>query len=121
MNSSKLFAVKRDGAALIVALPEVAVTFADEKIQAEVQDILERLMEPSISNIVFDFSECPYFSSAILVAMLTLRKRIQEKHGQFAMCNASKDGLRILRTTAFDSTLPYFKSREEALEAVSNL
>ena len=113
--------MKRDGATLIVALPKVAVTFADEQIQLEVQDILERLMEPSISNVVFDFDECPYFSSAILVAMLTLRKQIQEKHGQFVMCNASKDGLKILRTTGFDSMLPYFKSREEASEAVLKL
>jgi anti-anti-sigma factor len=121
MNTTKLFTVKRDGATLIVALPKAAVPFADAQIQAEVQNILERLIEPSISNVVLDLGECPYFGSAILVAMLTLRNQVQEKRRQFAMCNASKDGLRILRTTGFDSTLPYFKSREEALEAVSKL
>ncbi len=119
MNSSKLFAVKRDGATLIVSLPRVAVTFADEQIQAEVQDILERLMEPSISNIVFDFSECPYFSSAILVAMLNLRNQVQEKRGQFAMCNASKEGQEILRTSRFDTAFRYFESREEALASMN--
>lgn len=83
------------------------------------QDILERLMEPSISNVVLDFDECPYFGSAILIAMLTLRNQVQEKHGQFAMCNASKEGLEILRTTRFDTALPYFKSQEEALASIN--
>ncbi len=119
MNISKLFAVKRDGATLIVALPKVAVTFADEQIQAEVQHILERLIESSISNVVLDLGECTYFSSAILVAMLTLRNQVQEKRGQFAICNASEEGLEILRTAKFDTLLPYFKSREEALASMN--
>ncbi len=120
MNTSKLFTVKRDGATLIVALPKAAVTFADEQIQAEVQDILERLIEPSISNVVLDLGECPYFGSAILVAMLTLRNQVQEKRRQFAMYNASQEGHEILRTARFDTALPYFKSREEALASMNH-
>ena len=119
MNTSKLFTVKRDGATLIVALPKAAVTFADEQIQAEVQEILERLVEPSISNVVLDFGECPYFGSAILVAMLTLRNQVQKQRGQFAMCNASKVGQEILRTARFDTAFPYFKSRAEALASMN--
>ncbi len=119
MKISKLFTVERDGATLIVALPKAAVTFADEQIQAEVQEILERLVEPSISNVVLDFGECPFFGSAILVAMLTLRNQVQEKRGQFAMCNASKEGQEILRTARFDTASPYFKSREEALASIN--
>ncbi len=119
MNTSKLFTVKRDGATLIVALPKAAVTFADEQIQAEVQDILERLIEQSISNVVLDFGECPYFGSAILIAMLTLRNQLQEKRGQFAICNASKEGQEILRTSRFDTAFRYFKSLEEALASMN--
>ncbi len=103
----------------MVALPKAAVTFADEQIQAEVQHILERLNESSISNVVLDLGECPYFGSAILVAMLTLRNQVQEKRRQFAMCNASKEGLEILRTARFDTVLPYFKSRVEALASIN--
>ncbi len=119
MNTSKLFTVKRDGATLIVALPKAAVTFADEQIQAEVQDILGRLSQPSIRNVVLAFGECPFFGSAILVAMLTLRNQVQEQRGRFAMCNASKEGLEILRTARFDTVLPYFNSREEALASIN--
>ncbi len=119
MKNSKLFTVKRDGATLIVALPKAAVTFADEQIQAEVHDILKCLIEPSVSNVVLDFGECPFFGSAILVAMLTLRNQVQENRGQFAMCNASKEGQEILRAARFDTVMPYFKSREEALASMN--
>ena len=114
MKTSKLFTVERDGATLIVALPKTAVTFADEQIQAEVQDILGRLIEPSLSNVVLDFGECLFFGSAILVAMLTLRNQVQENAGSLRCATLLK---RVMRFCGRQGLIPrcHTSSREKKL------
>lgn len=118
MNRSRVFNVTQDGATLVVALPATAVTFADEEIQAELEGILERVKVPTIGHVVLDFNACPYFGSAVLIALFALKDQVKEKQGRFAMCNASQIGREILQTAKLDTTFPYFESQAEALAAV---
>ncbi len=119
MDESEIFTIEQDGVTLIVALPKTEITFADDQINAGVHGILELLRKDSLSNLVVDFGQSPYFGSIVLGAVLTLQNAIHEKKGRFAICNLSTVGQEIIRISRFDSVWPIFETRQEALVSVN--
>jgi len=120
MVEPNLFTIDRDGAILIVALPNTPVSFFDEEILEEVESICEILKDPAITNLVMDFGQCPYFGSAILGAVVTLYINVRDRQRHFTACNITKDGRELLQISKFDTLWPIFDSREEALNSIKH-
>ena len=113
-----LFTIDRDGENLIIALPETVLSVVAEDIQEEAQTILEHVNDPTVTNLVMDFGQCPYVGSALLNTILAFYKAVRDKQGHFSACNLSKGTREILLISKLDTLWPVFDSRVEALESV---
>ena len=119
MDETQLFTIDRAGTTLIITLPGTSITFEDEQISAGVQIALKQLKDPKLTDLVIDFSQTPYFGSAILGATLVLRNATIRQKGRFAICNLSRVGLEIIKTSKFDSLWPIFDTLTESLDEMN--
>ncbi len=70
--------------------------------------MLQEEMKEEISthkNILLDFSEVDYISSAGLRTLLFLHKNIQESGGAFSLSNCNEIVLDVFKMTGFDTML----------------
>jgi anti-anti-sigma factor len=120
MARSRIFSTERQGDTLILVLPGTDITFADEEVLTEVDEVLYRLRESGAKNLVVDFGQTAYFGSIILGSVLKLGTRLRDSGGGFALCNLSESGHEMLRIARFDTLWPIYDTRAEALHALAN-
>jgi anti-anti-sigma factor len=119
MPRSRIFQTEQQGDTLVVALPGTDITFADEEVLTEIDDVLYRLRESGAKHLIVDFGQTVYFGSIILGSVLKLATRLRDSGGRFALCNLSENGREMLRIARFDTLWPIYGSRAEALQAVA--
>jgi len=101
------------------------ITFTEEKI-LEDGDIL-RLQESVMSvidqaesmNLVLDFVNVQFLSSAVLGFLIRLSKRVYEKQGKLALCNINAKIYEIFKITRLTKIFDIYKNAEEAIESFS--
>jgi anti-anti-sigma factor len=120
MARSRIFSTERQGDTLILVLPGTDITFADEEVLTEVDEVLYRLRESGAKHLVVDFGQTAYFGSIILGSVLKLGTRLRDSGGGFALCNLSESGHEMLRIARFDTLWPIYDTRAEALHALAN-
>ena len=119
MPRSRIFHVEHQGDTLVVVLPGTDITFADEEVLTEIDEVLYRLRESGARNLIVDFAQTVYFGSIILGSVLKLATRLRDSGGRFALCNLSENGREMLRIARFDTLWPIYDSRAAALEALA--
>ena len=120
MARSRIFSVEREGDTLILVLPGTDITFADEEVLTEVDEVLYRLRESGARNLLVDFGQTAYFGSIILGSILKMGTRLRDSGGGFALCNLSENGREMLRIAKFDTLWSIYATRDEALQALHN-
>ncbi|HUG92033.1 MAG TPA: STAS domain-containing protein [Planctomycetaceae bacterium] len=118
MPRSRIFTVERQDDTLILVLPGTDITFADEEVLTEVDDVLYRLRESGARNLLIDFGQTAYFGSILLGSVLKFGTRLRDSGGRFALCNMSASGREMLRIARFDTLWPIYDTREAALAAM---
>lgn len=93
-------------------------SFAEENVQKELSNVLERLKETRVRNIVVDCSQIGYFGSSMLEAMRMIWDQVRSSQGRVAICNASPVIQEILEISRFSTIWPICPTRRDALEAV---
>jgi anti-anti-sigma factor len=114
-----VFDVESVGGVLIVVLPRSLEKIPEEDVKPKLDQLLERLGRPVSRNVVIDFTNVPFFCSSTLQAVVKIWKHLLPGGSRMALCNVSKVGREILRTTKFDSLWPVCSSRSEALKTVT--
>jgi anti-sigma B factor antagonist len=102
------------------------VRFTDEKILEE-KDIkaLQESILPIIEsasgriNLVLDFGNVRFLSSAVLGLLIRISKRIYECEGQLKLCNISPKIYEIFKITRLTKTFDICESIEDAIEDLS--
>ena len=102
------------------------VRFTDEKILEE-KDIkaLQESILPIIEsasgriNLVLDFGNVRFLSSAVLGLLIRISKRIYECEGQLRLCNISPKIYEIFKITRLTKTFDIYESIEDAIEDLS--
>ena len=120
MAHAHIFDVESRSQTLIITPNRVIGTLADTSIQAEWQEILNRIAEGNVRHVVFDLSFSPYLGSVMIEAMLLLWKRLRPKNGRLAVCNASDVASEILELSNLPAIWSICDSRDEALAAVES-
>jgi anti-sigma B factor antagonist len=102
------------------------VSFTDEKILEE-QDI-KALQESIMSiidsasggiNLILDFCNVRFLSSAVLGLLIRISKRIYENEGQLRLCNINPKIYEIFKITRLTKTFDIYKDVESAAKNLS--
>jgi anti-sigma B factor antagonist len=101
------------------------VRFTDEKILEEkdieaLQDSVNSIIEQAERiNLILDFRNVRFLSSAILGLLIRISKRIYEHEGQLRLCNINPKIYEIFKITRLTKTFDIYKDIESAIENLS--
>lgn len=102
------------------------VKFTDEKILEEkdikaLQDSIMPIVESASGriNLVLDFGNVRFLSSAVLGLLIRISKRIYECEGQLRLCNINPKIYEIFKITRLTKTFDIYESIEGATEDLS--
>ncbi|MHC4426355.1 MAG: STAS domain-containing protein [Planctomycetota bacterium] len=101
------------------------VSFTDEKILEEqdikaLQDSIMSVIEQAERiNLILDFGNVRFLSSAVLGLLIRISKRIYERDGQLRLCNINPKIYEIFKITRLTKTFDIYKDVESAVEDLS--
>jgi len=100
------------------------VTFVDEKIleemdiqslQASVMSVIE---EAERVNLILDFCNVHFFSSAVLGLLMRISKKVYEREGQLRLCNISPRIYEIFKITRLNKIFDIYENVKSATESL---
>jgi len=100
------------------------VTFVDEKIleemdiqslQASVMSVIE---EAERVNLVLDFCNVRFLSSAVLGLLMRISKKVYEREGQLRLCNISPRIYEIFKITRLNKIFDIYENVKSATESL---
>ena len=115
---SKVFQVERQQDMLIVTPSRDSLEVMESDLRREVESLHKLMETPGVTNVVIDVGHAPHFGSLIIGALMALCKKANDRGGLAAFCNASDGMLDMLQIMKIDTVMPYYASRQEAIEAV---
>jgi anti-sigma B factor antagonist len=101
------------------------VTLADEKILAEediraLQDAILPLVEQAESiNLVIDFRNVRFLSSAVLGLLIRVSKKVYEQDGQLRLCGINQKIYEIFKVTRLTKIFDIYKDLESMLNGLT--
>ena len=102
------------------------VRFTDEKILEEkdikaLQDSIMSIIESTSGgiNLILDFGNVQYLSSAVLGLLIRISKRIYEHDGRLRLCQINPKIYEIFKITRLTKTFDIYKDIESAAEDLS--
>lgn len=103
-----------DGEATIVSFLDVA--FLDETSIRELGDELEALVTKSDKiNLIINFTNIDYLSSAVLGRLVKVHKLIKAKNGKMHLCHIKNSILQVFKSTKLDKIFAIFPDQAKAL------
>ena len=103
----------------------VIVSFTDERILEEkdinaLQESIMLVIEQSEKiNLILDFKNVKFLSSAVLGLLIRISKRIYEAEGKLKLCNINPKIYEIFKITRLTKTFDIYKDVESATENLS--
>lgn len=101
------------------------VTFTDEKIleEKDIQAIGESIMsvidQAEQVNLILDFRDVRFLSSAVLGLLIRVSKRVYERDGQLRLCNIDPKIHEIFKITRLNKIFDICKDLEDATESIA--
>ena len=101
------------------------VAFTDEKILQEqdikaIQDSIMSVVEQGDDqNLIIDFRNVRFLSSAVLGLLIRVSKRVYERNGQLRLCNIDPKIQEIFRITRLTKVFDIYKDLDSALEGLA--
>ena len=102
------------------------VSFTDEKIleERDIKALQESIMsiveQAERINLILDFGNVRFLSSAVLGLLIRISKRIYERDGQLRLCNINAKIYEIFKITRLTKTFDIYKDVESAAEDLSH-
>jgi anti-sigma B factor antagonist len=99
--------------------------FTDEKILEEqdikalAESIMSVIEQAERINLILDFGNVRFLSSAVLGLLIRVSKRIYESDGQLGLCNINPKIYEIFKITRLTKTFDIYNSIESAKEGLS--
>ena len=101
------------------------ITFTGEKILEEkdireLQESIESIIEQSKQmNLILDFCNVRYLSSAVLGLLIRVSKKVYERDGQMKLCNIRPKIYEIFKITRLTKIFDIYRDVESATESFS--
>lgn len=96
------------------------VRFVDEKIleEMDIRALQETIMgvieEGERVNLILDFGNVRFLSSAVLGLLIRISKRVYEKEGQLKLCNINPKIFEVFKITRLTKTFDIYEDLESA-------
>ena len=116
--TNKVFRLERDGNVLIVIPQGDANGFRYHDVHQESNATLQIFDDPSLVNVVVDFTSELMLGSIIISVIIKLCRKAGAKGGKAAFSNASPDMLEVLQTMNLTRLWTHYPTRSEAIAAV---
>ncbi len=100
------------------------VTFVDEKIleEMDIQSLQTSIMsvveEAERINLILDFSNVQFLSSAVLGLLMRISKKVYERGGQLKLCNISPRIYEIFKITRLNQIFDIHEDVDRAIESL---
>jgi len=101
------------------------MSFTDEKILEEKdinalqESIMSVIEQAERINLILDFGNVRFLSSAVLGLLIRISKRIYERDGQLRLCNINPKIYEIFKITRLTKTFDIYNDIETAIEGLS--
>jgi anti-sigma B factor antagonist len=101
------------------------IGFTDEKILEEKdinalqKSIMSVIEQAERINLILDFGNVRFLSSAVLGLLIRISKRIYERNGQLRLCNINPKIYEIFKITRLTKTFDIYNDIETASEGLS--
>ncbi|MBN2181233.1 MAG: STAS domain-containing protein [Sedimentisphaerales bacterium] len=101
------------------------VSFTDEKIleEKDIYSLQESIMsvieQAERINLILDFGNVKFLSSAVLGLLIRVSKRIYERDGHLRLCNIDPKIYEIFKITRLTKTFDIYKNVESATKDLS--
>jgi len=101
------------------------VTFVDEKILEEIDiealqsSIMVLIEQTERINLILDFRNVQFLSSAVLGLLIRISKKIYEHDNQLRLCNISPKIYEVFKITRLTRVFDICKDAEAAVESLS--
>jgi anti-sigma B factor antagonist len=101
------------------------VGFTDEKIleETDIKALRESIMsvigQAERINLILDFGNVQFLSSAVLGLLIQISKRIYEQGGKLKLCNINPKIYEIFKITRLTKTFDIYKDVEGAIRSLS--
>ena len=105
----------------------VIITFTDERIleekdiEAVQQGLMSVVEQTERINLVLDFSNVKFLSSAVLGLLIRISKKVYERDGQLKLCNINPKIYEIFKITRLTKIFEIYPDTENAVEGLSAL
>ncbi len=117
MNEEKHVRLESAGETLIVTPLCTSSRFTEDEVLGEWNRVLNRVEDEDVQRVLVDLGHIPYFGSTLLDWIVQMWRRLQEREGALAICNASKVGREVLLIARFDKLWRIHDSRQDALDS----
>jgi len=102
------------------------VTFVDEKILEEMDiqalqvSVMSVVEEAERINLILDFCNVQFLSSAVLGLLMRISKKVYEQGGQLKLCNISPRIYEIFKITRLNQIFDIHEDVDRAIESLLN-
>jgi anti-anti-sigma factor len=107
-----------DGQVLIVTPQGDCSSLEAAVLEAELREILSEITARSVTALIVDLEQAPYFGSTMLGALIKLWRSMTVVEGRLALCNLSPAEQEVLAATRLASVWNIYPSRRMALDAL---
>jgi anti-sigma B factor antagonist len=87
----------------------------EEEIVALEQAILEEIKDANVLNIVLNFENVIFLSSAVLRVLIRLNTAINERHGQLRLCSIDEKIFEVFKITRLNKVFAIYKDVDAAV------
>lgn len=108
--------ITEEGNITIATFLEVA--FLDETSIKSLGDELEKLVsEKNGINLVINFANVDYLSSAVLGRLVKIYKLVRKTKGKLKLCGIKNNILQVFKITKLDKMFPIFPDKDKAVKS----
>ncbi len=90
----------------------------DIDVQALEDSIMPLIEETSGTNLVINFCDVKFLTSAVLGLLIRVSKKIYESGGQLKLCGINPQILEIFKITRLDRVFDIYEDQEKAIQSL---
>lgn len=110
--------ITSEGKATVVAFKTASMSNVEE-IAASSKKIKGFLEEKHPKEVIVDFEDVKFFSSAVLGLLLDIRAKLKTYDGEVVISAINPQLYRVFKITHLDRIFKFFPNKENAIKAVS--
>lgn len=116
-QANTVFAMEVVGDTMVVTPQGDASGFRYNEIHNDTNSVIVQIDRQNAQNLVINFSKLQIAGSIMISSIIKMARKIGNKQGQAAFCNASEDMKEVMESMNLTRLWPYFESQDDAINS----